>query len=386
MNGPLDARAQTRLRVLTHIRSHAPVPRIDIARALGLSNATVTDACTALIGGGLVQETETASAGRGRPRVLLSPAGDGALVAGVKVARRALMVMLTDFTGLDIGQFEMPLPIAPLPVDVLLDRIARALKHACQAHDRAPEALSGVTIGLPGFVNGETGYLHWSSSIVERNIDLGPHLSRHLPCPAFVENDANLVARAEHLFGAGRGAAHLLVVTLEHGVGMGIILNGTPYRGTRGCGAEFGHMKVQMDGAPCQCGQRGCLEAYLGDYALLRDLPQVPDIASLVARAEAGNAPAESVLSRASEALGVALANLVNLFDPDRIVIARSRPDFGARHTDTMMRVLRANTIRVDAALPEVISCQHDQGMWARGACAHALDQVARLKVAALPV
>ena len=92
-------------------------------------------------------------------------------------------------------------------------------------------------------------FVHWSSSITERNIDFSHLLSNELPCPAFVDNDANLVAKAEQLFGLGKGLKNFLVVTIEHGVGLGIVLDGKLYRGERGCGAEFGHTKVQLDGA-----------------------------------------------------------------------------------------------------------------------------------------
>ncbi|CUH82278.1 ROK family transcriptional regulator [Tropicibacter naphthalenivorans] len=393
--GDLDARDHTRLRVLQCIRAAGEISRTDIAKALISSPATVTSACGALLDAGLIAETAappSEGVQRGRPRVMLTVNGAVFAVAGVKIARDAIRLMVVGFQGQEIGTHVWPLLESRMDPEALVIEVRRALDAACAALDLPIERIAGLTIGLPGFLNADENFLHWSSSVTQGNVDLGPLIAAHIPCPTFIDNDANLVAKAEHLFGAGRGFHNFLVVTLEHGVGMGIILNDQLYRGERGCGAEFGHMKIQFEGALCQCGQRGCLEAYVGDYALIRDSgtvrgqSEIETIADIIAAARSGDTLAQEVLDRASRVLGVALANLVNLFDPEHIVVARSRPKFDQRYVDTMMATLRRNTVEVDAPLPGITVRNLDEMMWAKGAAAHAIERVSILKVRGLGV
>ena len=388
--GPLDARDATRLRVLQCIRSAGAISRTDIAQALDSSPATVTSACVALLEAGLIREDQrppSENVQRGRPRVMLQINGDALAVAGMKVARDAILVMIADFKGDEIGTYVSPLAQSRMSPDQLVQEVRRALDAACAALDMSPDQIAGLSLGMPGFVNGESSFMHWSSSVTERNVNFAPLFRRDLPCPTFLDNDANLVAKAEHLFGAGKGLRNFLVVTIEHGVGMGIVLNGELYRGERGCGAEFGHMKVQFGGALCQCGQRGCLEAYVGDYAMVRDaftgrqVDAAKTIQDILDAARGGDTLAQEVLDRASQILGVALANLVNLFDPEHIVLARSRPPFDHPYSETLLNALRQNTVQVDAPLPEITVRNLNEMMWAKGATAHGIEMVTLLKL-----
>jgi predicted NBD/HSP70 family sugar kinase len=262
-----------------------------------------------------------------------------------------------------------------------------SIKAACQASDIATTSLSGISIGIAGFVNAEENFLHWSSSIIGRNIDLGPLLSRELPCPAFIENDANLVAKAEQLFGEGKGLQNFLVVTIEYGVGLGIVLNGKLHRGERGCGAEFGHMKVHLDGAECQCGQHGCLEAYVGDYAMIREAqkadPSVnPDcLADITNAARSGHLTMQNVLDNAGQIFGMGLANLINLFDPECIILSGAQVNFDHLHSEQVFERIRKGVVEIDAPLPEFRI--HDWGdqIWAKGAAAYGIEQVSILKI-----
>ncbi|NIZ11185.1 ROK family transcriptional regulator [Pseudooceanicola sp. HF7] len=388
----LDARELTRLRAFQCIREAGQISRTDIAKALNSSPATVTSACGALLEAGLIRDVEAErpdATQRGRPRVMLEVNGEALAVAGIKVARHAIHVTVVDFKGVELGSHLAPLAASCMPAEALVLAVRRALDDACAALDLSVDAVAGVALGLPGFINGEIGFMHWSSSVRERNVDFMPLFAKYLPCPAFLENDANLVAKAEQFFGAGRGLRNFLVVTIEHGVGMGIVQNGQLYRGERGCGAEFGHMKVQFEGAVCQCGQRGCLEAYVGDYALIRDASvgrqgeAYKSLTDIMEAARAGDRLSHEVLERASRILGVALASLVNLFDPQHIVIARLRPRFDEVHSQAMMDALQRNTVQVDAPLPGITVRHLDETMWARGAAAHGIERVSILKIRA---
>ncbi len=387
----LEQRNTTRLRVLDHIRTKGAVSRTDIASALQTSPATVTSATADLISAGLIKEIEgdaqPNSGKRGRPRVLLQLDGQSFLVAGLKIARQMISVILVDFEGNEVTSHKFPLEDARMSATKLVLTLRTALEDACRQIDVPIEHLAGVSIGMAGQVDANRNFVHWSSSVTETNVDFSHIFSKELPCPAFVENDANLVAKAEHLFGLGKGLKNFLVVTIEHGVGLGIVLDGKLYRGERGCGAEFGHTKVQLDGALCQCGQRGCLEAYVGDYALIREMTvtgrtnEMQTVSDIHRCADSGDEMAISVLARAGQMFGLGISNLINLFDPECIVVSGAQMSFEHLCSSDVLTRIRNGVVNVDAPLPEIKVHHWGDLMWAKGAAAYGIEQVSILKV-----
>jgi len=380
-----DQRESGRQQILDVIRAAESIARIDIAKTTGVSPATVTAITAELLAAGLIEEVapeSSSEARRGRPRVALKIRGGAHLIAGLKVSHHVISTVITDFVGEELASHEMPLAQGRMPVPVLCSQIRRALELACQKGGFTIDDLSGVGLGLAGMIDAERSFIYWSSSLEERNVPFGEAIARELPCPVFLDNDANLVAKAEHLFGEGRTCDNFIVITIEHGVGMGIVIDGKIYRGTRGCGAEFGHTKVHLEGALCQCGQRGCLEAYVGDYALLREAnissgsERHRTLASLFQAAEKGDAMALSILDRARRMFAMGLANVVNIFDPTKIILAGARLSFDHLYSGKVIGEMRQWVVQVDAPLPEVIV--HDWGdlMWAKGAAAYGIEEV----------
>jgi hypothetical protein len=270
----LDARkAGTRL-VFSTIRQHAPLPRIDIAEMTGLSPATVTSITADLLLKNLIRETPVDAPGptkRGRPRVNLSIHSEAHLVVGIKLEDRRAHLSVFDFTGNHIASSSSPRDPKTRSAPDTVAFLVQALHDMLAAHDLAPADISGVGLAIPGVVDAPLGHVPWSPPLSERNVPLQELLCEALGKPVFVDNDANLLAFGELRFGLGRQAKNFIVVTVEQGVGMGIVINGQVYRGRHGFGSELGHTKIQLDGALCRCGQRGCLEAYVGDFALLRE-------------------------------------------------------------------------------------------------------------------
>lgn len=387
----LDARAATRLRVLNCIRTSGKASRTDIAAALKLSPATVTFVTSGLMAGGLIEEvtaTDTPDAAkRGRPRVALRLRKDEFHVAGIKIARGSMSILVLDFDGKEVTRLEVPLSRPQMEPEALVLAIRDALTAAYLQIDCGLETLSGISIGLAGQVDAEIRFVHWSSSLTQRNVDLGELLNKHLPCAAFLDNDANLVAKAEQLFGEAKGLKNFLVVTVEHGVGLGIVLGGRLYRGERGCGAEFGHTKVALNGVTCQCGQHGCLEAYVGSSGLLRRAAEdispdaFPTVRALVQGAADGNANAAKILDEAGQMFGLGLSNLINLFDPERIIIAGMEHRIAHLYSTAVLDDVRKNVVKVDAPLPDICINHWDDLMWARGAAAMGIENVSALKV-----
>ncbi len=377
--------------VLDTIRSAGEIARIDLAQITNNSPATMTAIIAELLNAGLVEEIADAcpnkKSGRGRPRVKLKIRGDKYQVAGLKVSRHSISVIITDFEGHALTQHEFSLTKAKMSANELRDKILTALDAAClQSHLKRTD-LAAVGIGLAGQIDARRNFVHWCSSLQERNVEFGKMLHKKAGIPVFIDNDANLVTRTEQLFGKGKNIDNFIVITVDHGVGMGIVIDNKIYRGQRGCGAEFGHTKVQLEGALCQCGQRGCLEAYLGDYALLRealvknDEDHYESVQALFEAAQAGDSFAYSIFNRAERMFAMGLANVINIFDPKLVILSGARANSHFLYTEETIAQMQQLVVKVDEPLPNIIT--HDWGdiMWAKGAAAYAIECVSTLKV-----
>jgi predicted NBD/HSP70 family sugar kinase len=382
-------REQGRRVLLRAIERNGRIPRIDLSNITGISRATVTTIPADLLRDGLIAEVpreDSADARRGRPRVDLKLAGDAHLVAGIKVSGASISLILVNFEGIELTALEVPLPKGPAGTDALADSIAQATQALAAQVGKSLSDLSGVGVGLAGIVDAQNGTVYWSPSLTDRNVNFRDVLSLRMGVPAFLDNDANLVAMAEKTFGLGRDHSDFIVVTIESGVGMGIVLNNQIYRGTRGCGAEFGHTKVQLAGALCRCGQRGCLEAYVADYALLREAASVGSIdvtqpasgqvKQLLAAAKAGEPTARTIVERAGHMFALGLANLVNVFDPELIILAGEQMQFDHLYAEEVLAEMRKSIVQIDKSPPEVVIHKWGNAMWAQGAAAYALDFV----------
>jgi predicted NBD/HSP70 family sugar kinase len=383
-------KVESRRLLLREISQRGPLPRIDLAERTGISRATVTAVTADLLRGGLIEEVprESPSDGsaRGRPRIDLKIAGRAHLVAGLKVSDTSISFVLMDFEGTHLADHERKKAGRRQSATDLAGEIAAGLAALTQAAGRAVTDISGVGVGLAGVVDAGAGLVYWSPSLDQRNVPFGALLTQHLGVPVFVDNDANLVAMAELTFGEGKDHSDFIVITIESGVGMGMVLGGQIYRGTRGCGAEFGHTKVHLEGALCRCGQRGCLEAYVADYALVREATSVGGVSAvsstsqavttILAAARAGDPTAKTVIERAGRMFAMGLANLVNIFDPELIILAGEQLEFDHLYADAVIEEMRKSIVDIDKPAPEVVVHKWDNLMWARGAAAYALEFV----------
>ncbi len=389
--GQVQALRDRNLRaVLAVIRRLGRTARVDIARETGISAATVTSITAELAARGLVEEvvdeeSRIPGATRGRPRVLLRIRPDAFLVGGAKISEYHITVTLMDFEGTESQHHMLEFRLLEKSPAEVVAHLRRATEAALARAGRGIEELSCLGVGLPGFVEAARGHVHWSPCFRDRDIPFGALLDAAFPFPVFIDNDANLAALAEQWFGYGRGIADFLVVTIEQGVGMGIVLDHRLFRGTRGIGAEFGHVKVERDGALCRCGQRGCLEAYVADYALLREAsmaldpggpPREPRAAldALFLAARAGDPMALSIFHRAGRMFSLGLANLLNIFDPELIIFSGEQMRFDFLYGTQVLEKMRENALAIGRPGPRVRVHKWGERLWAMGAAALAID------------
>ena len=381
--------------VFSHIRNNHQVARIDIANATGMSPATVTAITAELLAAGLIEEVQrTADLGqpkRGRPRVDLKLRGTAHIVVGMKLTNRQATAVVMDLEGTQLGKAQIAMPGALINNDEIKSLIIQLVNDAAQSAGLKIEDLSSIGVGIPGLIQAETGFVDWCPLFKEQQFNLQHLLQDALPIPAFIENDANAVAIAELWFGLGRDIPDFLVVTIEQGVGLGIVLDGRIFRGTQGYGAEFGHTKVQLEGALCRCGQRGCLEAYVADYALLREAElfshgnsgdsEEKRLIELFNKAKNGDKMARSIFDRASRMFAMGLANLVSLFDPSLIILSGEQMQFDYLYAQTVFDAVKTSSIQKGHHSPEIRIHKWGDLMWAKGAAAHALEEIVRISI-----
>jgi predicted NBD/HSP70 family sugar kinase len=380
-----------RQQIFERIRAAGLIPRVTLARELGVSPASVTTICAELIEVGLIEEVAAPrdpDSPRGRPAVALGVRAEAHLVAGMKLSDREHTAVVVDFAGNLVADEAIPRQPGPMTLDELLGAVETLLARVCAKAGLAAKDLSAIGIGVPGFVDVAAGLVHWSSVLHERNIPLASAATARLGVPVSIDNDANLVALAELWFGAGRGLSDFAVVTIEHGVGMGFVMNHRIFRGSGRLGMELGHTKVQLDGALCRCGQRGCLEAYVADYALAREATTALNrpttdtlsinalLESLYDHAKAGNTTARSIFRRAGRYLAVGLSNVINLFDPELIILSGERMRYDYLYAAETLAEMENLAINSGRPRPPIEIHAWGDLLWAHGAAALALSVV----------
>ncbi len=310
-------------RVVRAVRTAGSLTQAEIARTTGLSAATVSNIVRELKEGGTVEVTPTSSGGRRARSVSLS--GDAGVVVGVDFGHTHLRVAVGN-----LAQRVLAEDAEPLDVDASaaqgLDRAEQLVRRLIGDAGIDPGKIIGVGLGVPGPIDVETGTLG-STAILPGWAGTNPRdeLAARLSVPVHVDNDANLGALGELVWGAGRGASDLAYIKVASGVGAGLVINGKIYRGPGGTAGEIGHITLDESGPVCRCGNRGCLETFTAARYVLPLLHSAhgPDltVARMVQLAREGDPGCRRVISDVGRHIGSGVANLCNLLNPRRVVL-----------------------------------------------------------------
>ncbi|KOV36317.1 ROK family transcriptional regulator [Streptomyces caelestis] len=337
-----DLRRANRTAVLQRLYFDGPLSRFELGPATGLSSGSVSNVVADLVADGLVEEAGSVDSDGGRPRTLLRVAPASGHMIGVDVGETRVRVELFDLTLTELARAQRPLEPQRYEVEVIVDHIRSGVAEVLAGAGLAPERLLGVGIGVPGIVEhtpGRGAVVHgqtigWDAVPLESLVRAGSPLPETVPY--FIDNGARTLGQAEMWFGAGRGARNALVVLFGSGVGACLV---TP-EVEHGRAVEWGHLTVRVRGRRCRCGALGCLEAYAGAESLLarwrEEGGRVPEglghtdeetaLTTMLAAAYPADdgAPdpvALAVLEETAEYLGAGLSDLINLFQPERILM-----------------------------------------------------------------
>jgi glucokinase len=252
------------------------------------------------------------------------------------------------------------------PVDSILEKISESIKDALAYAEKNKIDVATVGLGTPGLVDIDTGYLMGNAPNFKywRNVEVKTRLKSGLTVPVFVDNDANAMAYGEYCFGAGRDFDDLICITLGTGIGGGIIINGEMFRGSKYAGAELGHMSIHYNGKKCRCGGIGCWELYASATAMIENyLAKNPKVKSISPREifkqyKEGNEIAAQVVKDEVEFTGTGLASLVNIFNPQRIIIGGGLSEAGQWFIDQIVKAVERRAVRDSFESVEIVAAQ----------------------------
>ncbi len=359
-----------RTAILAHLGAHGPASRADLARRLSVSPALITQLSRDLLADGLIEELDHASSGGGRPARMLGLVSRTASSIGVKVAPDHIAFVEVGIDGSVLrSTTEAFDAVSPLAISGLVERVGAFIDSGDDSR------VLGVGVGLPGTVLEQGVGVVDSTQLRWNQVPLGATLRRALDLPVVVENNVNALSVAEKLFGQGRDSEDFLVVTIGNGVGAGVVAGGSILRGTAGGAGDIGHVPVVEDGPLCQCGNHGCLEAVVGQGALLAAgraagvLDTADGIDRLRAAADAGDERAQRIYADAGRILGRALAGVVNVLDPELVVLLGEGVEAWAHWAGTFEPALRASLVPGKRGVAVVVESWQDD-RWAQGAAA----------------
>ncbi len=373
-----------------------PLSRAEIGERTGLSQPAVSTLTRRLLeSGALIEVGARPSQGGGRRERELAMNPDHAWVVGVKVAVHQLTVALCDFAGGVRNTLKVPLS-SPMTQAALVRTLVREIE-ACLAGagGAVRQRLAGVGVALPGFVDSMRGEVLWSPVLKpatrKDTASLDQALTDAMGVPVFIENDANMLALAEQWFGQAARVPNMAVVTLEHGLGLGLVLNGELYRGHSGLASELAHLQLQRNGFTCQCGKQGCLEAYVAHYALVRQGRQAGLLAGdepltaegvmaahaeLIKLARHGNARAREIFETQGSTLGQWIGNVVNLLAPQLVLLDGDGTSAADLYEPALREAMtQAMLLPHREAVQLVVRHQGDE-VWARGAASLVLQRL----------
>ncbi|WP_035846867.1 ROK family transcriptional regulator [Kitasatospora azatica] len=335
-----DLRRASRSTLLRHLYFDGPLSRQELGRSSGLSAGSISNVVGELLADQLVEECGSVESDGGRPRILLRVRPEAAYLVGVDVGETQVRVALFDLALTELAASDHPLSDCGHDVGHVVELILTGLAEVLAATGVPQSAVLGVGVGVPGVVEQVAPEAEWAGgeaggagavvhgpTVGWRAVPLGRLLRAGTDLPLYVDNGAKTLGQAEMWFGAGRGARHAVIALFGSGVGACVIADGARFRGATSSAGEWGHTKVHVGGRRCRCGARGCLEAYVGAEALVeRWGRQAPDgekagLGELLTAARAGEPEAVELLAESAEYLGAAIADLINLFNPERVVI-----------------------------------------------------------------
>ncbi|MFC5470765.1 ROK family protein [Cohnella suwonensis] len=310
--------------VLEAILRGAPLSRALISEQTGLNKATVSSLVQDLIDGSLVKEIGTGESSGGRKPVLLDFVSSSGYAIGVDLGVNYIRGVLTDLRGNVVEERTSAIRLSPSESGVTeaFEHLSDCISTLIDVAPASAYGIVGIGVGVPGLVD-DNGVILFAPNLKWRDVPLRRLLTERFSLPVAIDNEANMGALGEQKYGAGRSIDNLVYVSAGIGIGTGLVLHKTLYKGASGFSGEMGHLSVEAHGKSCSCGNRGCWERYASEQALLEQAAPLgfDELENLLAAASEGRQDVLELFAGIGEYLGIGIANIVNVFNPDAVII-----------------------------------------------------------------
>lgn len=378
-------RAINRFNVLDTIRRAVSISRVEISERTQLSTTTVSAITASLLDDGLILARHEGdlrnAAARGRPRVALELNPDAARVVGAKIAANRMVFVVTDFRGEVLSTQTLALRVDRQPISVIADLIEDGVRRCVVDANLSIEEIDLVCLGLPGVIEHRTGHVRTSPIFRETGVDFAREMSERLGIVTIVESDAHAITLAHHWFGKARDIDDMVLVSLEQTLGLGVLHGGQLFRGAGGLSHNLGDLVLGT-------GPQGTirLSSQAGESAILGDQPSGGRFAEAI-RLGRGMAHAQTLIAaedetliaaaiRAGEACGMALANIVTLFAPPRVILVGSSLALGQPFLDSLRDAYAMAIPQSIEGVAELVFDRSTDETWAQGAAVVALREL----------
>lgn len=343
MQNTIQSKSFTRIynknKILDLIRKNKSIYRAELSRSTGLSMPTIMSITDELIDEGVIRDAGKGISSGGKPPMLLEIIPNSHLFIGVDISGAMFKCIILDLQGNVV--FNRCLNKDRLPQKELIKAIEGFIDDTIKESKIDPSKISGIGIGIPGLVDTDNGIVINSIDYNLQKIDLLTPLNEYFHTCIYLENSSKLMAIGEKYFGAGENCEDFALVTVGRGIGAALIINGELYRGHYNMSGELGHMVINPSGPICKCGRQGCLETLASGKAISSQAQNLVSLNSgsimldlaggnvkkinadiVFNAAEKGDALAKRIADEAIDYLSIGLANLVSLFDCQRIVLS----------------------------------------------------------------
>ena len=335
-----DMRERNLAVILESVRRQDGISRSGLAKFTGLNKATVTSLTRELSDAGFIRELNLIPSDNvGRPAMELGLNPSAGTILSIEIGVDYYTAIIADFCAQVLWRHHEPVPLKGVHSDTLT-RALEITREAHQAASQYPGRVLGIACGVPGLVERETGTLLYAPNMRWSDVPLKASFAEHFDVPIFVNNEASMAALGETYYGAAQNLNHVLYVSSGVGLGGGIVINGEIHPGAAGFTGEIGHMTMIPDGFPCNCGNRGCWETLASQWAVFRsirnkvrsgqstqlieltggDLDNLT-IALVVEALNGEDKVAHGAMVDVGRWLGIGIANLVNVLNPQRVVV-----------------------------------------------------------------
>lgn len=311
--------------LLGHVHHSGGVSRAQLTERMGLNRSTIGDLVRELDELAVVHQSAPdvsgTRAGAGRPSLDVNPDPDSVHVLAAELGVDTLDVARVGLGGLVLDRVSRPTP-TPSDPDAVVDVVVEMLRELLGSASPGSR-LVGIGVAVPGVVNDASGLVRFAPNLGWSDVSLTPMLASRigLTVPVRLGNDAELGALAEHIRGAGRHLSHLVYLSADVGVGGGVIVEGLPMRGASGYAGEVGHQRFDSGSTRCRCGNTGCWETEIGSHAVAEAVGCPPDRIDELERYLQPGRPVPPALRRLAHSLGVGLGGLVNVFNPEVVIL-----------------------------------------------------------------